>query len=154
MRKGHIFLALLLLLLCSCATLSPVFEQPQVSLSSIRMLPSDGVLPQFEIGLHVINPNRVPLKLFGLSYEVELEGHRVLTGVASELPLIGAYGEGDVLLRATPDLFSTIGLFTELLNQPREQFNYNFSARLDVGKLLPKISVEKSGLISFPVKNR
>ncbi len=152
MRKAYLFLVLLLL--CSCATLSPVFEDPQIKLSSIRMLPSNGVLPEFEIGLHVINPNRLPLKLFGLSYELALEGHQVLTGVASDLPVIEGYSEGDVLLRATPDLFSTIGLFTELVNQPREQFNYSFSARLDVGKFLPKISVEKSGLISFPVKKR
>jgi len=141
-------------MLCSCATLSPDFEQPTVNVSSFRMLPSNSLVPRFEIGLHVINPNRIPLKLFGLAYEVELEGHRVLTGVASELPVIGAYAEGDVLLQASPDLFSSISLFTDLMNQPREKFQFNFSARLDVGKFLPKIRVEKSGEISFPVKSR
>lgn len=148
------YLLPLFLLLAGCATLSPDFEQPSVSVSSFRMLPSNSLVPKFEIGLHVINPNRIPLKLLGMSYEVELEGHRVLTGVANQLPLIAAYGEGDVLLQATPDLFSTLSLFTDLMNQPREKFNFNFSARLDVGKFLPKIRVEKSGQISFPTSNR
>lgn len=147
--KNRFVLLLLLFMLSGCATLSPDFEQPSVSVSSFRMLPSENLVPNFEIGLHVINPNRVPLKLFGLTYEVELAGHRVLTGVASELPEIGAYGEGDVLLQASPDLFSTIGLFNDLMNQPRETIDYNFSARLDVGKFLPKINVEKSGAISL-----
>ena len=141
-------------LLFRCATLSPDFEQPTVNVSSFRLLPTNNIVPKFEIGLHVINPNRVPLKLLGMVYEVELEGHRVLTGVASELPLIGAYGEGDVLLQASPDLFSTISLFTDMMNQPREKFNFNFSAKLDVGKFLPKIRVEKAGEISLPTKKR
>lgn len=144
----------LLLLLCSCATLNPVFETPGVSVSSFRMLPSNNLVPRFEIGLHVVNPNRVPLKLLGLTYEVELEGHRVLTGVANELPLIAGYGEGDVMLQGSPDLLSTISLFTDLMNQPRERFRYKFSARLDIGRFLPKLQVEKAGEINLPDKKR
>lgn len=150
----YILLALLLFLLPSCATLSPDFESPSVTVTSFRVLPSNSVVPKFEIGLHVINPNRTPLKLLGMAYSVELEGHRILSGVASELPLIGAYGEGDVLLQASPDLFSTITLFTDLLNQPREKFQYNFAARLDVGRFIPKITVKKSGEISLTAKSR
>lgn len=152
--KRRSLLFVLLLLLCSCATLSPVFETPTVSVSSFRMVPSNSLVPRFEIGLHVVNPNRVPLKLFGLTYEVELEGHRVLTGVANELPLIAGYGEGDLLLQGSPDLFSTISLFTDLMNQPREQFKYKFSARLDVGKFLPKLLVDKAGEITLPDQRR
>lgn len=151
--RARLFLILLLFMLSGCATLSPDFEQPSINVSSFRMLPSNSMVPRFEIGLHVINPNRIPLKLLGLTYEVELEGYRVLTGVASELPVIGAYAEGDVLLQASPDLFSTISLFTDLMNQPRETVQFHFSARLDVGKFLPKLHVEKAGQISFPVRN-
>lgn len=154
MRIRFFLFALLLLLLSSCATLSPDFEQPSVSVSSFRMLPSNSVVPRFEIGLHVVNPNRTALRLLGMAYNVELEGHRILTGVASDLPVIAAYGEGDVLLQASPDLFSSISLFTDLMNQPRETFKFNFAARLDVGKFLPKIKVEKTGEINFPVKSR
>ncbi len=149
-----LLMALVFFAVAGCATLSPDFEQPTVNVSSFRLLPSNSIVPRFEIGLHVINPNRVPLKLLGMSYQVELEGHRVLTGVANELPLITAYGEGDVLLQASPDLFSTISLFTDLMNQPREKFNFNFSARLDVGRFLPKIKVEKTGEISLPTQKR
>lgn len=153
--KTRSLFLLLLIFFSGCSTLDMVnLEQPQVNVSSFRMLPSNNIVPRFEIGLHVINPNRAPLKLFGMSYEIELEGHRVLTGVANELPLIAAYGEGDVLLEAAPDLFSTISLFTDLMNQPREKFNFKFAARLDVGKFLPKIRVEKEGQIGLPGQGR
>jgi LEA14-like dessication related protein len=153
--KTSLLLLALLIAFSGCAALDlATLEQPQVNVSSFRMLPTNSLVPEFEIGLHVINPNRVPLKLFGMSYEIELEGHRVLTGVANDLPLIAAYGEGDVLLQARPDLFSTISLFTDLMNQPREKFNFKFTARLDIGKLLPKIQVSKEGQIGFPAANR
>ncbi len=144
-----LIMLLMVFLLSGCATLSPDFEQPTVSVSSVRVLPTDGMVPEFEIGLRVLNPNRTPLSLLGLAYEVELEGHRVLTGVASELPTIAAYGEGDVLLRAMPDLVSSVRLFGKLLSQPQESVRYSFSARLDVGKFLPKIKIEEAGEISL-----
>lgn len=152
--RRFMLLALLPVLFAGCASLSPGFEEPSVTVTSFRMLPSNSVVPKFEIGLHVINPNRSALNLVGLAYNVELEGHRILSGVASDLPVIAAYGQGDVLLQAAPDLFSSISLFTDLLNKPRGKFNFNFAASLDVGWFLPKIKVQKSGQISMPDNTR
>lgn len=151
MQKLKWMVLLAVFLLSGCAVLSPDFEQPTVSVTSFRILPSNNMVPEFEIGLHVLNPNRTSLELLGLTYEVELEGHRVLTGVASELPVIAAYGEGDVLLQAMPDLVSSIRLFGDLMGKPRDKVHFNFSAYLDVGRFLPKIHVEEAGEISFPV---
>lgn len=155
MKKLKLFALLLLFgFFPACALLSPDFEEPSVNLTSFRVIPSNSIVPKFEIGLHVINPNRTALKLYGLAYNVELEGHRVLTGVANDLPVITAYGEGDVLLQASPDLFSTLNLFTDLMNQPRETFNFELEASLDIGRLLPKIRVKRSGVITLSGGNR
>jgi LEA14-like dessication related protein len=140
---------LLLVLLTGCAPLLPNFEEPQLSVTSFRMLPGDTLVPTFEIGLHITNPNRSPLKLNGVSYTVELEGFQIISGVSNQLPQIEAYAEGDLLLRARPDLFNTINLFTQLISQPRDSFAFKLEARLDVGALLPRIRVEKSGQVSL-----
>ncbi len=157
MNKLATLLALFITLglLAGCASLRPDFEEPAVNVTSFRVIPSESAVPKFEIGLHVINPNRTALKLYGISYNVELEGHRVLTGVSNDLPVIAAYGEGDVLLRGSPDLFSTISLFVDMMNQPRELFKFNFEAKLDVGSFLPRIRVTKAGEVSLAgVKNK
>lgn len=139
-------LLLSVLLLCSCSPLlQPDFETPTVSVSGIRILPGSEIVPTFEIGLHVVNPNRTALKLQGLSYQVELEGHQVLFGATSRLPVIDAYGEGTVTLQARPDLVNTVRLFSDLMSSPRDTFEYAFSAALDVGSFFPKIRVKKSG---------
>lgn len=150
MKIKSLILIVSLSFLCSCSPfLQRDFETPSVSLASFNVLPGNELVPTFEIGLHVVNPNRSALKLQGLTYQVELEGHQILYGVANQLPVIEAYGQGDVVLQAQPDLFSTLKLFSSLLSRPREIFAYNFNATLDVGTFWPKIKVNKNGQISL-----
>jgi len=140
---------LLLLSISACAPLFPGFETPTATLSSFRVLPGDTIVPTFEIGLNISNPNRVPLKLDGMTYAVYLEGEPVLRGLTNQLPLIAAYGAEEVLIQARPDVFSTINLFTRWMNQPRDVFTYSFEAQLDVGRFMPKINVVRSGELSL-----
>ena len=136
-------------LLFGCAGLDPGFETPTVGISSFRALPAAGAMPQFEIGLRIINPNRTALRLEGIVYSVVLEGHKVLTGVSGDLPVIDAYGQGDVTLTATADLLSSIRLLNSLMQQPQETFSYELDARLDIGSLRPRIHVREEGEISL-----
>jgi LEA14-like dessication related protein len=135
--------------LFGCVGLEPGFETPTVGVSSFRVLPSEGMAPKFEIGLHIVNPNRSALKLEGIVYSVILEGHKVLTGASHDLPVIEAYGEGDVLLTATADLLSSISLIASLMNRPQDTFSYDLNAKLDIGRPGPRIHVQEKGEISF-----
>ena len=138
----------------SCAPLQPGFETPVVSISSFEALPSQGVVPQFEIGLHIVNPNRTALNLKGVVYTISLEGHKLMTGVTNELPVIEAYSEGDILLNASVDIFSSIGFFTDLIrNRNLEKISYKFNAKLDVGTFHPVIRVTKEGELSLSSKH-
>jgi LEA14-like dessication related protein len=143
------FYILGVVLLGSCATLQSEFKEPSVSVTSFRALPSKGMAPRFEIGLHVSNPNRVALALEGLSYSVNIEGRQLLTGVANDLPVIEGYGEGDITLLATADLFNSISLISDFMRQPRDSFSYEIIATLDLGGMYPDIPVKKQGQISL-----
>ncbi|MEH6473949.1 MAG: LEA type 2 family protein [Halopseudomonas sp.] len=137
------------LVLSGCASLQPGFENPTVSINSFEVLPSNGMVPKFGIGLHVINPNRTPLTLQGLVYTVEIEGHKVITGVANDLPEIEAYGEGDITLQASADLFNGLRMLTGLIQNQQGSVDYNLTARLNVSNLLPDIEVSDSGQIDL-----
>jgi LEA14-like dessication related protein len=133
-----------------CAGLEPGFETPVVGVSSFRALPSEGrMVPQFEIGLHIVNPNRTALELEGIVYSVILNGHKVLTGATSDLPVLGAYSEGDVTLKGTVDLLSSISLLASLMKQGQDIFTYKLDAMLDIGSLRPRIHVQEKGEISL-----
>lgn len=125
------------------------YETPSVHVTTFKALPSQGIAPRFEIGLHVINPNRQVLELDGLHYVIEIEDHRVLEGVSNQLPIIAAYGEGDVTLEATANIINSLRLLTDLSTQQRDHFRYNITVKLDVGMLRPRIKVKKEGEISL-----
>ena len=136
-------------ILQACAGLRPGYETPTVTINSFRALPSQGVLPNFEIGLHVVNPNREALKLRGVSYTVSLGGHELIKGVGNELPVIEAYGEGSLKLTASPNLFAGIRIVTDLMSASTESVPYKLEAKLDVGRIGPAIRVSDSGEISL-----
>lgn len=139
----------LLLWLNACAPLRGGLEAPVVRVTGLSVLPTQNLVPTFLIALRVSNPNRVALELEGLVYHLDLEGHRVLSGVAGQLPVIAAYGEEDIRLQVRPDLFSTASLFADLLRTPRESVRFSLETRLDPGGFLPWIKVTKTGELSL-----
>lgn len=142
-------IAVTILMIAGCATLQTDYETPSVNVSAIRALPSESIAPQFEIGLHIINPNRDALKLHGIAYSLRLEGYKILTGVANDLPVIDGYGEGDVTLIATTSLLSGIRFFADLMNTQRDVIAYDLRAKLDLGGLRPNIHVIEKGEINL-----
>jgi LEA14-like dessication related protein len=139
----------MLMAISGCATLDPDYDTPIVSVSSIQALPSESIAPRFEIGLHIINPNRGALKVHGIAYSLKLEGYKILTGVANKLPIIDGYSEGDVTLIATADLLSSIRFITNLVNAQRDAITYDLDAKLDLGGFKPNIHVGEKGEINL-----
>ena len=136
-------------LLAGCAGSRPGWETPTVTVKSVRAIPSQGMLPEFEIDLHIVNPNREALKLVGVSYTVSLEGHELIKGVGNDLPEIEGYGEGDITLSASADLFAGVGLVRELMSSQKDTLGYSFEAKLDPGALRPSIRVRDAGEVSL-----
>ena len=99
-RAGTALLGTIAAWLSACAGLG-TYEEPTVTVSSFRALPSEGAMPQFEIGLTVINPPRDPLKLEGISYTISLDGHDIIKGVGNRLPDIEGYGTGQMTVTAS-----------------------------------------------------
>ena len=53
--------------------MDPGYEEPTVTISSFRALPSDGMVPKFEIGLNILNPNASSFRLDGSSKRQDLD---------------------------------------------------------------------------------
>ena len=149
MRRLTIFFVSAVVLLAGCAGMRPGYETPTVTVKSVRAIPSEGMLPEFEIDLHVVNPNREALKLAGVSYTVSLEGHELIQGVGNDLPVIDGYGEGDFTLNASADLFAGVSLLRDLMSSQKDTLSYSFEAKLDPGALRPSIRVKDSGEVSL-----
>lgn len=141
---------LLLLSLAGCASWLDSYEKPQVSITSFSLDPaSQSVSPTFLIGLRVVNPNRSALPINGMSYSLEVEQQRILSGAEPNLPEVPAYGTTEFTVRASPDLLGSARLISQLLSGQRDSLHYRFSAKFDVGRLLPFITLEEEGNFGF-----
>ena len=137
------------LLLGACAGMQPVYETPTVSVTSFRPQPSRDMTPRFEIGLHVVNPNRFPLRLKGIAYKVYIENRELLTGASSKLPVIEAYGEGDITLAVSTNLINSLRLLNDLMRQQRDTYHYKLDAKLDLGDVMPALHVVEQGKVNL-----
>ena len=142
---ASIFLACAFLLLQSCASMDPDYEQPTVTLSSFRALPSEGGMPTFEIGLHVLNPNSSSFQLEGIVYTISVQGHDVVKGVGKDFPVLEGYSEQTVKLTAAANLLAGIRLVMDLMKSPNENLEYEFEAKLDTGGFGRSIRVKENG---------
>ncbi len=138
-------LAALSLFFSGCAAMQTEYDEPSVSLTSFRFIPDDSIVPRFEIGLRIINPNRDPLKLAGMFYNVTIEDNKILSGVANDLPVVEGYGEEDILLEASVDMVGGAKLLQSLLQGPKESYRYGFNAKLDLGSLTPALRISEQG---------
>jgi LEA14-like dessication related protein len=138
-----------LFLVAGCATLPSDFKEPGVSVVSVTPRVSNGAAPAFDIVLRVSNPNRKALEIVGLSYTIDLVGNRVIEGVANDLPRIAAYGEAEVKLNASADLFGGLRVLSRLLANPADPLDFEFNAQIDVGTFYPMINVNRTGVISL-----
>jgi len=143
-----------LLLLQACASLDPDYEEPTVTLNSFRSLPSEGGMPTFEIGLHVLNPNASPLSLQGIVYTVSVQGHDVVKGVGRDFPVLDGYSEQTVKLTATANLLAGVRLVMDLMNSPNEELQYEFEAKLDTGGFGRSIRIREKGAFRMDGRNR
>jgi len=148
-RRLRCLLYAVLLPLAACVSLPADFKDPTVTLVSITPQITNLFAPEFDVVLHVTNPNRKALDIAGLSYTIHLQGNKLIEGVANELPVVAAYGEADISLHATASLMNGLNLLGDLLNQPSDQVEFELNAEIDLGTLYPMIRVQRSGVISL-----
>jgi LEA14-like dessication related protein len=135
-------------LAAGCTTLRPGFETPSVDVISFRMLPSQTLTPRFEIGMRIVNPNAVKLNLRGMSYKVFLNEYQVVEGAANDLPVVPAYGDAEFKVTATVGLIESMRFVNDMLQNTRGEVGYRLKAKLDIGALVPPVTVEKTGSLS------
>ena len=133
------------LLIQACASIDPDYEQPTVTLSSFRALPAEGGIPNFEIGLQILNPNSTPFRLEGVVYTVSVQGHDVVKGVGKDFPVLEGYSEQTIKLTAAANLFAGIRLVMDLVNSPSESLEFEFEAKLDTGGFGRSIRIKEKG---------
>lgn len=142
--------ALLAVLLGACATLSPDYEQPVVSLAGLRALPSEGMTPEFEATLNITNPNADTLRVEGIVYTIALQGRELIKSVGKDFAPIEGYSQGTVTVRGSLSVIEGVRLFKDLLESGGgEALQYEFKAKLDLDGLSPTLRISETGTLDL-----
>ncbi|MGB5325697.1 MAG: LEA type 2 family protein [Pseudomonadales bacterium] len=137
-------------LVAACSSFTLPLQTPSLTLESVQPDTNAGLMPGLLVGLRVDNPNQHALKLRGLEYRIALEGFNVISGVASEIPVIPARGDALVMIDARLGLIEGAQLLSTLLTRPKREIGFSLEAALDTGlPLLGKIPVRQRGLIDL-----
>jgi LEA14-like dessication related protein len=144
-----------IVLFSGCSSLNRTAPEISVGINSFRVLPSqESMVPQFEIGLHIVNTGPSDIDIRGIVYKIYLQEHKIVTGAARDLPKIPAYGESDVLVKGRPDIFETIGFFREMMERRNGSIDYLVDVGIDVGSWIPMIHTKKEGKIDLAIMNQ
>ena len=112
------------------------------------------MVPAFEIGLRIINPNSQALNLEGIVYTVSLQGYELVKGVGKDFPVIEGYSEGEVKLTAAANLLAGIRFVGDMVQSQGESVKYEFKAKLDLGGLYPSIKVRETGEVNLNSRSK
>lgn len=128
-------LVLLLLGVAACASLTRPLENPRLTVTSLKLLPPQGLEQRIVVGLKVLNPNGLEIRASGMAIDLSLNGVPVLSGAASELPKLPPYGEASFDVTLSTSLMNSLRLLEQVSRNPDQPMQYSLRARLDM--LLP-----------------
>jgi LEA14-like dessication related protein len=138
-------LALVTLILPGCAGLQSL-DPPDVYLTSLEPLQSEGLEPRFRVGLRFQNPNNRDIEVEGINFDLDVNGRRLATGVSDEEFLLPKLGEAR----------TTVTVTTSLVDIARQMFalssaqgvDYRLKGKVHLGGLLTSIPFERSGSLN------
>ena len=143
-------LLILILLLSSCATLTPDFEKPELQLTNLSMLPAQGFEQRFRLTFRVTNPNNISFPVNGMNFKLNLRGVQVATGVSDKQFVLAPLSDNTFEVDVTANLFNSGRVLLDIMNTKPQELAYEINAKIFTSKgLWGSILVSRSGVIPF-----
>lgn len=146
------------LLLCGvvagCAGMRPGMEPPGLMLTSLQLTEVALLAQQYELGVRLQNPNREPLVVEGLRYQLDLNGERFARGASAAGITVPGYGEADLTLQLSVNTLQLAGRLMAWMENPPEAFEYRILGQIDLQGLVRGLPFESAGRVSLSAESR
>lgn len=134
-----------LLLLTGCAGLTTREAPPRVNLVNLRLIDMQLFEQRYGLTLRIQNPDRQPLAIEGLSFEVELNGKSFAHGVSNRATQIPAFGEAVLEVEVVSTLFGLVEQLRRLEQRQGQPLSYRIAGRISTAGSLLSIPFEQQG---------
>ncbi|WP_166422154.1 LEA type 2 family protein [Paraglaciecola sp. 20A4] len=154
-KFNRLTLFLITLLLSSCATLTPDFEEPDLQLTNLQILPSQGLEQRFRLKFRVINPNNTAFPIEGINFKLSLRGLQVATGVSDKKFVLQPLSEDTFEVDVSASIFNSGRLLLDIMNSQPEELAYEVNAKIFTSKgLWGSIPITRSGILPIGLNKR
>ncbi len=141
-------LAGVILLLTSCASWRPDFQEPEVLLANLEMLPGEGFEQRARLTLRIQNPNDVAIPIEGMSFTLELQGSKFATGVSDQKLVVEPFSEALLKVEVATNIYRAGRILMDMMNTSAESLDYRLITRIRTDRFLfGTESVVRSGQI-------
>lgn len=135
-------------LLTGCAAFGVGLEPPKIRLTSVSLLPAEGLSQRFRIGLLIMNPNANSISVRGLSYSLALNGIELADGVSATVGTLPPYTETPVELDASTNLVAALRFVNRFVTADEvKPIDYNFKAKVDLEGFARRLVIQENGEI-------
>ena len=125
------------LLATACASLTPKFEPPQVTLESLRILRIADAKADLTLRLRLVNPNDFDLTIDAVELEVTLDGRTAVESRSVHVDKLPPGGEARIDLAGRVDVTAVATALMTLGSQLPVDYVVKGTARLPGGVVVP-----------------
>ncbi|MBV8680633.1 MAG: LEA type 2 family protein [Aquitalea sp.] len=133
--------------LVGCSTLG--LKKPQLSLVDIHPATSTLLEQNFDVTLRVQNPNALPLHASGLSFDLDVAGNRLASGLSDQAIAVPALGETEIKVRLHTSLVSWLKQLGKVMRTDGK-LDYQLQGQLEGVQGLTSVPFSSSGEWQLP----
>ncbi len=128
----HGWLLLLAGAIAGCATMAASLEPPAIRIVGLELVDSSLTRQRFRMTLELDNPNRIPVPIRAMNYDVRLLGEAFASGGHNSPFTLPAGGSETVQVDVAMDTVATLGNLTRALRGAASAIDYQISGSLQV----------------------
>jgi LEA14-like dessication related protein len=120
------------LMVCACSLVTPKYNRPNVTVSSIQLRGGNLLQQNFAVKLNIQNPNDRDLPVRGVHAELNVGGEQIASGVSDHAIVIPAFGEAQVDVTVTANMLLALSKLTNKLNQQADSIDYDLTGAASI----------------------
>jgi LEA14-like dessication related protein len=124
-------LAACMLCLAACS-LTPKFNRPNVSVTSIELRSGNLLQQNFAVKLNIQNPNAQALPVHGLHVELNVGGEQIASGVSDRAIVVPAFGESEFDLTIKANLALAVLKLANKMDQHFDSVDYDLTGAASI----------------------
>lgn len=136
-------LALVAVALNGCATLGPRLQPPRLSLVNLQLTQATLFEQRFALQVRVQNTNDRALEVRGFSFDLDVNGQQLASGVSNRAFSVPAFGETVTAVFATTTLTALVRQLAQL--DRAQRFRYRLRGKIQLAGFSGSLPFEYKG---------